>query len=100
MGILAWVLFGFVVGLVARAITPGRDSIGIVGTTVLGILGALVAGWLGQALGWYTSEGMGGFISATVGAVAVLAAYHFFNGRRRPLGKITHRSDEDHRDVA
>ncbi len=101
MSVLGWVLFGFIVGLVARAITPGRDSMGIVGTTLLGILGALFAGWLGHALGWYSTEGMGGFISATVGAVVVLAAYHFFSGRRK-VAQLPRRSskDESHRDVA
>lgn len=99
MSVLGWILFGFIVGLVARAITPGRDSMGIVGTAVLGILGALVAGWLGQALGWYSTEGMGGFISATIGAVVVLAAYHFFTGRRS-VRKITEQSDRDRRHVA
>ncbi len=99
MSVLGWILFGFVVGLVARAITPGSNSMGIIGTTLLGIFGALVAGWLGQALGWYTTEGMGGFISATVGAVAVLAAYHFFSGRKQ-LSKPSQRSDESHRDAA
>ncbi len=99
MSIVGWIVFGFVVGLIARAMTPGRDSIGIVGTTILGVLGALLAGWIGQALGWYTTDGMGGFISATVGAVAVLAAYHFFVGRKA-ISKSSRGSDAKHRDAA
>jgi hypothetical protein len=99
MSVFGWILFGFVVGLVARAITPGRNSMGIVGTTILGVIGALVAGRLGQALGWYTTDGIGGFISATVGAVAVLAAYHFFSSRKS-ITKSSHRSDDSHRDAA
>ncbi len=99
MSVLGWIVFGFVVGLVARALTPGRDSMGLLGTTLLGIFGALVAGWIGQALGWYTSEGMGGFVSATVGAVAVLAAYHFFSSRRR-ISPSNKRSEQSHRDAA
>lgn len=83
MGVLGWILFGFVVGLIARAIMPGRDPLGLVGTTLLGIAGALCAGWIGQAFGWYTATDGAGFIAATIGAVAVLAIYYAFTGRRR-----------------
>lgn len=83
MSVLGWILFGFVVGLIARAVTPGRDPLGLIGTTVLGIIGALVAGWLGQAVGWYRPDEGAGFVSATIGAVVVLAAYHMIVGRRR-----------------
>lgn len=82
MGILGWILFGFVVGLIARAVMPGRDPMGLIGTTVLGITGALVAGWLGQALGLYGSEDGAGFIAATLGAVVVLAIYNAVIRRR------------------
>jgi uncharacterized membrane protein YeaQ/YmgE (transglycosylase-associated protein family) len=83
MGILGWILFGFVVGLIARAVMPGRDPMGLIGTTVLGIVGALVAGWLGQALGLYGPDDGAGFVSATLGAVIVLAVYHAVASRRR-----------------
>lgn len=83
MSILGWILFGFVVGLIARAIMPGRDPIGLIGTTVLGIIGALVAGWIGQALGYYGQNDGAGFIAATIGAVFVLLVYHLVTGRRR-----------------
>ena len=76
MNILGWILFGFVVGLIARALMPGRDPMGLVGTTVLGIIGALVAGLLGQAVGWYGPEDGAGFLSATLGAILVLFVYH------------------------
>jgi uncharacterized membrane protein YeaQ/YmgE (transglycosylase-associated protein family) len=82
MSILGWILFGFVVGLLARAIMPGRDPMGFIGTTVLGIVGALGAGWLGQALGWYGPDEGAGFVSATLGAVAVLFIYYLIVGRR------------------
>lgn len=82
MGILGWILFGFVVGLIARAVMPGRDPLGLVGTTVLGIVGALLAGWLGQALGWYGPQDGAGYVAATIGAVIVLAIYHMVVGRR------------------
>jgi uncharacterized membrane protein YeaQ/YmgE (transglycosylase-associated protein family) len=85
MGILGWILFGFVVGLIARAVMPGRDPLGLIGTTVLGIVGALMAGWLGQALGLYGPDDGAGFVSATLGAVVVLAIYHAVIGRRRTV---------------
>src|SRR3954463_1599355 len=101
MSVLGWILFGFVVGLIARAVIPGRDPLGLIGTTVLGIIGALAAGWIGQALGWYGPDEGAGFISATIGAVAVLAIYYFVSGRNR--ARILRRSGEtgdDHRHAA
>ena len=85
MGILGWILFGFVVGLIARAIMPGKDPLGLVGTTLLGVLGALIAGWVGQAVGLYGADDGAGFVSATFGAVFVLALYHGLIGRRRTV---------------
>src|SRR3954467_718763 len=83
MGVLGWILFGFVVGLIARAVMPGRDPLGLIGTTILGIVGALLGGWLGQAVGWYRADEGAGFIAATIGAVIVLALYNILVGRRR-----------------
>lgn len=86
MGVLGWILFGFVVGLIARAVMPGRDPMGLIGTTVLGIVGAVLAGWLGQAVGWYGPDDGAGFVSATFGAVIVLAIYNaVIRSRRRKL---------------
>lgn len=82
MNILGWVLFGFIVGLIARALMPGRDPLGLVGTTVLGIIGALLGGWLGRALGWYGPDEGAGFIAATVGAVVVLFIYNLIRKRK------------------
>ena len=83
MSILGWILFGFVVGLIARAIMPGRDPLGLIGTTVLGIVGALVAGWVGQALGLYSATDGAGFVAATLGAIVVLAIYYMITGKKR-----------------
>src|SRR4051794_16865420 len=94
MGILGWILFGFVVGLIARAVVPGRDPLGLIGTTVLGIIGALAAGWIGQAAGWYGPDDGAGFISATIGAVVVLLGYYAVTGRRR-RSRLTSVSDYD-----
>jgi len=69
------VVVGFIVGLVARAILPGTQSLGIVLTAVLGIVGALVAGVVGQALGWYPPGAGAGFIASVVGAIVLLFVY-------------------------
>lgn len=83
MSVLGWILFGFVVGLIARALMPGRDPMGLIGTTVLGIVGALLGGWIGQALGWYGPNEGAGFLAATVGAILVLMVYNGLSRRRR-----------------
>jgi len=68
-------IVGFVVGLIARAIMPGEQKLGIIMTAVLGIVGSLVAGFLGQAIGWYQPGEPVGFIASIVGAVVVLFIY-------------------------
>ena len=76
LGIIGWIIFGFVVGLIARAILPGRDAMGFVATTLLGIVGAVLGGWLGRVFGWYAPGEAAGLIAATVGAIIVLAIYN------------------------
>jgi uncharacterized membrane protein YeaQ/YmgE (transglycosylase-associated protein family) len=88
------------VGLIARAVMPGRDPMGLIGTTVLGIIGALAAGWIGQALGLYGSEDGAGFVSATIGAVVVLAIYHAATRRRRLSSAHRDRVVDERRDKA
>src|SRR5690606_28653384 len=73
MGIIVMIIVGFIVGLIARAIMPGNQNMGIVMTTILGIVGAVLAGYLGQALGWYESGEPVGWIASVVGAIIVLA---------------------------
>ena len=65
-------VIGFIVGLVARAILPGTQSLGIILTAVLGIAGSFVAGFAGQALGWYAQGEAVGFIASVVGAIVLL----------------------------
>jgi uncharacterized membrane protein YeaQ/YmgE (transglycosylase-associated protein family) len=77
MDILLWIVFGLVVGIVAKLIMPGQDPGGIVLTIVLGIVGALLGGWVGRALGFYREGEAAGFIMAVVGAIVVLAIYRF-----------------------
>jgi uncharacterized membrane protein YeaQ/YmgE (transglycosylase-associated protein family) len=66
------VVIGFVVGLVARAILPGTQSLGLILTAVLGIAGSFAAGFAGQALGWYAQGEAVGFIASVIGAMVLL----------------------------
>jgi uncharacterized membrane protein YeaQ/YmgE (transglycosylase-associated protein family) len=75
MGILGWILFGLVVGIVAKFIMPGRDPGGIIVTILLGIVGALLGGYIGQALHLYGPGEPAGFVGATLGAILVLFIY-------------------------
>lgn len=84
MSIIWTVIIGFIVGLVARFLMPGRDPAGFVVTAILGIVGALVATFLGQALGWYAPGQPAGFIGSVIGAIIVLAIYHLIR-RNRPV---------------
>jgi len=84
MEFLLWILFGLVVGVVAKFIIPGRDPGGMVLTIVLGIVGAVVGGWLGRVLGLYRPGEVAGFIMAVVGAIVILALYRVVtSGRSR-----------------
>ena len=74
---------GFVVGVLARLIKPGKQDIGIILTVVLGIVGALFAGWIGRLLGWYAEGEKVGFIASLIGAVVILFIAEAINGRRR-----------------
>ena len=81
MGIIGTIVIGFLAGLVAKFLHPGRDPAGFIVTTLLGIVGAFVATYLGQAIGWYRADESAGLIGAIVGAVIVLAVYHWIAGR-------------------
>ena len=81
MGIIGTILVGFIVGLIARAVKPGNDSMGIIMTTLLGIAGAFIAGFLGQALGWYSAGEPAGWIASVIGAVLLLFLVGMVRGR-------------------
>jgi uncharacterized membrane protein YeaQ/YmgE (transglycosylase-associated protein family) len=88
MSIIWTIIIGFVAGLIAKWIMPGRNEpSGFILTTILGIVGALVATYLGQALGWYRADEGAGFIGAIVGAVIVLFIYGLIAGRRHPTDR-------------
>jgi uncharacterized membrane protein YeaQ/YmgE (transglycosylase-associated protein family) len=72
MHIIIMIIVGFIVGLIARAVMPGDQPMGIIKTTILGIIGSVVAGYLGQAVGWYAPGQPAGWIGSVVGAIVVL----------------------------
>ena len=82
MHIIGVIVIGFLAGLVAKLLMPGRDPGGFIVTILLGIAGAFVATYLGQAVGWYRVDEAAGFIGAIVGAVVILAIYRMIAGRR------------------
>ena len=79
------ILIGFVVGLLARFLKPGRDGMGIILTTLLGIAGAVAASYIGQAMGWYAPGQPAGFIGALIGAIVILIIVSLFRRRPRSL---------------
>ena len=78
MSIIWTIIIGFIAGVIAKLITPGRNEpSGFILTTILGIIGAFVATYLGQALNWYKAGESAGFIGSVVGAIIVLLIYGF-----------------------
>lgn len=77
MSWILFILFGLVIGLLARALVPGRQNIGIIWTLVLGVAGALLGGWVAQMISGtrLTEISLVGFIGALIGAVVLLLAY-------------------------
>lgn len=72
MGIIVTIVVGFIVGLIARAVMPGTQKLGLILTTLLGIGGSLVAGYGGAALGLYPAGSSAGWIASVIGAVVLL----------------------------
>jgi uncharacterized membrane protein YeaQ/YmgE (transglycosylase-associated protein family) len=82
-GILGWILFGLIVGVVAKLLMPGRDPGGFIVTMVLGIVGAVLGGMIGRAMGFYREGEPAGWLMSIAGAVIVLFIYRAVVGRRR-----------------
>jgi uncharacterized membrane protein YeaQ/YmgE (transglycosylase-associated protein family) len=82
-GVIGWIIFGLIVGAIAKLLMPGRDPGGIIITMALGIAGALLGGFIGRALGWYQENEPVGFLMSLVGAVLLLWIYRMVVGRRR-----------------
>jgi uncharacterized membrane protein YeaQ/YmgE (transglycosylase-associated protein family) len=83
MGIIATIVIGLVVGLIARFLMPGRDPMGFVLTALLGIIGAWLGSWAGTAFGWYQQGEPAGFLMSVIGAMLVLFIYRMIVGNRR-----------------
>lgn len=83
MGIIGTILIGFIVGLIARAIKPGNDRMGIIFTTLLGIAGAFLAGYVGQAMGLYAANEPAGWIASVIGAIVLLVIVGLVRGRSK-----------------
>ncbi|HSI52662.1 MAG: GlsB/YeaQ/YmgE family stress response membrane protein [Ramlibacter sp.] len=81
MSILTTILVGFVVGLLARALKPGNDSMGIIFTTLVGIAGAMLAKYAGVALGLYHEGEPIGWIASVIGAIVLLVVVGLVRGR-------------------
>jgi uncharacterized membrane protein YeaQ/YmgE (transglycosylase-associated protein family) len=82
MGILSWIQFGLVVGVIAKLLMPGRDPGGFIVTILLGIAGALVGGFVGRAMGFYGENESAGWIMSILGAIVLLAVYRMMVRRR------------------
>jgi len=92
MHIIGFIIFGLVIGLLARAIFPGRQSMGWLATAILGMIGSLIGGLIGHAVFGSSSQAdgtwgftPGGWISSIVGAIIVLWVYLALAGRRRAV---------------
>jgi uncharacterized membrane protein YeaQ/YmgE (transglycosylase-associated protein family) len=81
MAIIGWIIFGLIVGIVAKFLMPGRDPGGFIITALLGIAGALLGGYLGRAMGFYREGDPVGFIMAVVGSIILLVLYRLTVGR-------------------
>ena len=82
MDILIWLVFGLVVGIVAKFVMPGNDPGGIFVTIALGIVGAMLGGWVGRMMGLYQPGEPAGFVMAVVGAIILLVVYRFVFANR------------------
>ncbi len=84
MHIIWTIIIGFLAGLVAKIVLPGKDSGGFIVTTVTGICGALIATYLGQAIGLYEAGRTAGFIGAVVGSIILLILYRIVFKKKQP----------------
>lgn len=86
MGIIGWILLGLLAGIVAKAVMPGGEALGVILTTILGIAGALLGGFLATALGLGDPIDeffdLSTWLAAVVGAVIILFLWNAVRERR------------------
>src|SRR6476659_9509812 len=82
LSMLGWIIFGLIVGVIAKLLMPGRDPGGFIITILLGIAGALLGGFIGRALGLYGPGEAAGFLMSLLGAILLLTLYRFLGHRR------------------
>jgi uncharacterized membrane protein YeaQ/YmgE (transglycosylase-associated protein family) len=82
MGILSWILFGLVIGIIAKLLMPGRDPGGFIVTILLGIAGALLGGFVGRSMGFYGPNESAGWLMSIGGAILLLVLYRLLARRR------------------
>ena len=82
MSIIWTILIGFIVGIVAKFLMPGRDLAGFFITAIIGIVGSIIATYLGRFMGFYRVGESAGFIAAVVGAIILLFLYRLVTGRK------------------
>ena len=82
MAILSWIVFGLVIGIIAKLLMPGKDPGGFIITMLLGIAGALVGGFVGRAMGFYGPNQSAGWLVSILGAIILLALYRMLVLRR------------------
>src|SRR6185295_6027833 len=81
-GVIGWIVFGLIIGALAKLLMPGRDPGGFIVTMLLGIAGAMMGGFLGRALGWYGPNDGAGFFMSLLGAIVLLGIYRMLFVRR------------------
>ena len=78
---IGMIVIGFVIGLIARFVMPGKNPAGLIMTTILGIGGSVVGTFLGQKMGWYQPGEAAGWIASIAGAVLLLGIYGLLRGK-------------------
>ena len=81
-GLIAWIVFGIIIGALAKLVMPGRDPGGLLITMLLGIAGALLGGFVGRSLGFYGPGEAAGWLMSILGAIILLAIYRMVARRR------------------
>lgn len=81
MGIVWTILVGFVIGVIAKLLHPGKENMGFFATILLGVAGSFLAGIVGQAMGWYQAGQGAGFIASVVAAIILLVVYGRFRDK-------------------